>query len=77
VLPALVQPLDQKVEKTSPSLGRQAIYSQHWRLTRLPAYFTIHMVRFAWRADIGKKTKAMVCPFSHHHASLQPATQLS
>jgi ubiquitin carboxyl-terminal hydrolase 14 len=53
--------LDQKIEKNSPSLGRSAIYSQKSRLTRLPTYLTVHMVRFAWRADIGKKAKIMVC----------------
>lgn len=56
----LKQSLDTKVEKNSPSLGRQALYSQKSRLSRLPTYLTIHMVRFAWRADIGKKAKIMV-----------------
>lgn len=58
-----LQSLDQKVEKNSPSLGRQAIYSQKSRMTRLPSYLTVHMVRFAWRQDIGKKTKIMVSSF--------------
>lgn len=53
------QSLDQKVEKNSPSLGREAVYSQRSRLTRLPTYLTVHMVRFAWRADIRKKAKIM------------------
>jgi ubiquitin carboxyl-terminal hydrolase 14 len=56
------QSLDQKVDKLSPSLGREAVYTQHSRLTRLPAYLTVHMVRFAWRADIQKKAKIMVRP---------------
>ncbi|KAH6912061.1 ubiquitin carboxyl-terminal hydrolase 6 [Coprinopsis sp. MPI-PUGE-AT-0042] len=51
--------LDQKIEKNSPSLGRQAIYTQKSRLSRLPTYLSVHMVRFAWRADIGKKAKIM------------------
>ena len=58
-LTILLQSLDTKVEKNSPTLGRQAIYSQKSRLTRLPGYLTVHMVRFAWRADIGKKAKIM------------------
>jgi ubiquitin carboxyl-terminal hydrolase 14 len=35
------------------------VYSQSARLARLPAYLTVHMVRFYWRADIGKKAKIM------------------
>ena len=54
------QSLDQKVEKRSPSLGREAMYSQKSRVTRLPGYLVVHMVRFAWRQDIGKKAKIMV-----------------
>lgn len=60
IIDILKQSLDTKVEKNSPSLGRQALYSQKSRLSRLPTYLTIHMVRFAWRADIGKKAKIMV-----------------
>jgi ubiquitin carboxyl-terminal hydrolase 14 len=59
MLTGIMNSLDQKVEKTSPSLGREAVYSQKSRLTRLPTYLTVHMVRFAWRRDIGKKTKIM------------------
>ncbi|KAL4065479.1 hypothetical protein V8B97DRAFT_2010451 [Scleroderma yunnanense] len=51
--------LNQKVEKNSPSLGRDAIYSQTSRMSRLPSYLTVHMVRFEWRRDIGKKVKIM------------------
>ena len=54
------QALDQEVTKRSPTLGRDAVYSQHSRLERLPAYLTVHMVRFAWKADISKKVKIMV-----------------
>ncbi|KIK09583.1 hypothetical protein K443DRAFT_671480 [Laccaria amethystina LaAM-08-1] len=59
MLTGIMNSLDTKVEKNSPSLGRQSIYSQKSRLTRLPSYLTVHMVRFAWRADIGKKAKIM------------------
>ncbi|EGO03001.1 hypothetical protein SERLA73DRAFT_176488 [Serpula lacrymans var. lacrymans S7.3] len=55
----IMNALDQKVEKNSPSLGREAVYSQKSRLSRLPSYLTVHMVRFAWRRDIGKKAKIM------------------
>lgn len=54
------QNLDQKVTKQSPSLGRDAMYSQRSRLERLPAYLTVHMVRFEWRGDISKKVKVLV-----------------
>lgn len=28
-------------------------------MSRLPSYLTVHMVRFAWKRDIGKKAKIM------------------
>ncbi|KAJ8592221.1 cysteine proteinase [Rhizopogon salebrosus TDB-379] len=55
----IMDALNSQLEKTSPSLGRQAVYSQTSRLSRLPSYLTVHMVRFAWRRDIGKKAKIM------------------
>ena len=55
-----LQALDQKVTKRSPTLDRDAVYSHHSRLDRLPTYLTVHMVRFAWREDISKKAKIMV-----------------
>ncbi|EPS98924.1 hypothetical protein FOMPIDRAFT_1024471 [Fomitopsis schrenkii] len=51
--------LTQKIEKNSPSLGRDAQYTATSRLSRIPSYLTVHMVRFAWRTDIGKKAKIM------------------
>ena len=62
------QALDQNVTKHSPSLNRDASYSQHSRLERLPAYLTVHMVRFAWKADISKKVKIMVRTIYPVHA---------
>ncbi|KAF9450746.1 cysteine proteinase [Macrolepiota fuliginosa MF-IS2] len=59
MLAGIMNSLDQKLEKNSPSLGRQAVYSQKSRMSRLPSYLMVHMVRFAWRADIGKKAKIM------------------
>ncbi|EIN05233.1 cysteine proteinase [Punctularia strigosozonata HHB-11173 SS5] len=55
----IMDALDQKIEKRSPSLGREAVYNQKSRLQRLPTYLAVHMVRFAWRRDIGKKAKIM------------------
>ncbi|KAI0270570.1 cysteine proteinase [Gloeopeniophorella convolvens] len=51
--------LDQAVVKQSPSLGREATYNSRSRLSRLPTYLAIHMVRFTWRRDINKKAKIM------------------
>ncbi|KAF8889053.1 hypothetical protein BD779DRAFT_1521718 [Infundibulicybe gibba] len=59
MLNGILESLSQKVEKQSPTLGRQAIYTQTSRMTRLPSYLTVHMVRFAWRSDINKKAKIM------------------
>ncbi|KAG5641931.1 hypothetical protein DXG03_003957 [Asterophora parasitica] len=59
MLTGILHSLDQKVEKRSPTLGREAIYTQKSRLTRLPGYLVVHMVRFYWRSDIQKKTKIM------------------
>ena len=55
------QALDGTIEKQSPTLGREAVYSSTQRLSRLPTYLTVHMVRFAWKRDINKKAKIMVC----------------
>lgn len=59
MLTGIMNSLDQKLEKNSPSLGRSAVYTQKSRLSRLPWYLSIHMVRFMWRTEIGKKAKIM------------------
>uniref|UniRef100_A0A8H8CF76 Ubiquitin carboxyl-terminal hydrolase n=1 Tax=Psilocybe cubensis TaxID=181762 RepID=A0A8H8CF76_PSICU len=59
MLSGIMSSLDTELEKNSPSLNRTAVYTQTSRLTRLPTYLTVHMVRFAWRADISKKAKIM------------------
>uniref|UniRef100_A0A0W0FMI1 Ubiquitin carboxyl-terminal hydrolase n=1 Tax=Moniliophthora roreri TaxID=221103 RepID=A0A0W0FMI1_MONRR len=51
--------LNSTLSKDSPSLGRTAEYTQTSRLTRLPSYLTVQMVRFAWKADVQKKAKIM------------------
>jgi len=53
------QSLDQTIEKHSPTLGREAEYSQHSRISRLPSNLMVHMVRFHWRRVINKKAKIM------------------
>ncbi|WOO77819.1 Ubiquitin carboxyl-terminal hydrolase 6 [Vanrija pseudolonga] len=51
--------LDEKIEKNSPSLGRTIVYDSKSRLSRLPQYLAVHLVRFYWRRDIQKKAKIM------------------
>jgi ubiquitin carboxyl-terminal hydrolase 14 len=51
--------LDEKIEKTSPSLGREANYTRVSRISRLPKYLPIHLVRFFWRKDTQKKAKIL------------------
>ena len=52
--------LNQTVVKHSSTLEREATYNSVSRLSRLPSYLAIHMVRFTWRRDINKKAKIMV-----------------
>ena len=55
----IMDALDQKIEKFSSTLNCQAVYTQHSRLSRIPVNLVVHMVRFAWKRDIGKKAKIM------------------
>lgn len=59
----ILDSLDQKIEKTSPSLGRSAVYTQKSRLSRLPGVLTVHLVRFYWRRDTNSKAKIMYVLF--------------
>ena len=42
----------QEIEKTSSSLGRNAMYTNTSSISRAPAYLSIHLNRFFWRPDI-------------------------
>ncbi|KAF8895799.1 cysteine proteinase [Mucidula mucida] len=55
----IVHSLQTTLTKRSPALGHEASYVQTTRVTRLPSFLTVHMVRFAWRADVGRKAKIM------------------
>ena len=55
----IMEALNQKIEKFSPTLNRQSIYTQRSRLSRIPINLMIHVVRFAWKREIGKKAKIM------------------
>ena len=48
-----------EIEKRSPSLGTDAVYTVTSKLSRLPKYLTVHFIRFFWRKDTQKKAKIM------------------
>lgn len=51
--------LEEKIEKRSDALGRDAIYTKKSRISRLPKYLTVHFVRFYWKRETQKKAKIM------------------
>lgn len=51
--------LKEKIEKRSEALGRDASYTKTSKISRLPAYLTVHFVRFFWRRDTQKKAKIL------------------
>jgi ubiquitin carboxyl-terminal hydrolase 14 len=55
----LLAGLEEKIEKRSAVLGRNAMYTKTSRVSRLPKYLTIHFIRFFWKRDANKKAKIM------------------
>ncbi len=51
--------LTEKIEKKSPTLDRDAMYTKASQISRLPQYLTVHFVRFYWKREIRKKAKIM------------------
>jgi ubiquitin carboxyl-terminal hydrolase 14 len=51
--------LEEKIEKESPVLGRDAVYTKKSKISRLPKYLTVHFVRFFWKREAQKKAKIM------------------
>lgn len=51
--------LEEKIEKRSPTLDRDAVYTKRSRIARLPKYLTVHFVRFFWKRETKKKAKIM------------------
>jgi ubiquitin carboxyl-terminal hydrolase 14 len=51
--------LEEKFEKKSPTLDRDATYIRTSRISRLPKYLTIHFVRFFWKKEVKKKAKIL------------------
>ena len=46
---SLKESLNEKIEKNSPSLNRQAMYTKSSLVDRLPKYLTMNFVRFFWK----------------------------
>lgn len=58
--------LEEKLEKKSAVLDRDATYTKQSRIARLPKYLTVHFVRFFWKREVQKKAKIMrKVTFSH------------
>ncbi|PWY90509.1 cysteine proteinase [Aspergillus sclerotioniger CBS 115572] len=51
--------LEEKIEKKSSTLDRDAVYTKRSRIARLPKYLTVHFVRFFWKRETQKKAKIM------------------
>lgn len=51
--------LEEKLDKKSPVLDRDAVYTKKSRISRLPKYLTVHFVRFFWKREAQKKAKIM------------------
>ncbi|CEJ59753.1 Putative Ubiquitin carboxyl-terminal hydrolase [Penicillium brasilianum] len=51
--------LEEQIEKQSPTLGRNALYTKRSRISRLPRYLAVHFVRFFWKRETQKKAKIM------------------
>ncbi|KAI9933842.1 hypothetical protein ASPWEDRAFT_35782 [Aspergillus wentii DTO 134E9] len=51
--------LEEQIEKRSPILDRDALYTKKSRIARLPKYLTVHFVRFFWKRETQKKAKIM------------------
>lgn len=55
----IIAGLEEKIEKNSPTLDRNATYTKRSRISRLPRYLTVHFVRFFWKRETQKKAKIM------------------
>ncbi|KAI9838980.1 MAG: hypothetical protein M1819_004188 [Sarea resinae] len=51
--------LEEKIEKKSPTLDRDAVYTKKSKISRLPKYLTVHFVRFYWKKEAQKNAKIM------------------
>lgn len=51
--------LESKIEKNSPTLGKNAMYQEVKRLSALPYYLPIQFVRFFWKPKEQVKAKIL------------------
>ncbi|KAI9595836.1 hypothetical protein BDF19DRAFT_440209 [Syncephalis fuscata] len=51
--------LEEQIEKISPTLDRQAVYTKTSCINRLPAYLTVNFVRFYWKTTEQIKAKIL------------------
>ena len=55
----LMAGLEEKIDKRSPILDHDTVYTKKSRIARLPKYLTVHFVRFFWKREAQKKAKIM------------------
>ncbi|KFH41261.1 Ubiquitin carboxyl-terminal hydrolase-like protein [Hapsidospora chrysogenum ATCC 11550] len=55
----IISALEEKLEKKSEVLGRDAVYTKKSKISRAPKYLTVHFVRFFWKRETQKKAKIM------------------
>lgn len=48
-----------ELEKTSPLLGRSALFIKESHITKLPVYLTVQFVRFFWKRESNQKAKIL------------------
>jgi ubiquitin carboxyl-terminal hydrolase 14 len=51
--------LTEQIEKNSPTQGKDIVYDRVSKISRLPKYLPIHLIRFFWRKDSKKKAKIL------------------
>ncbi|XP_051147985.1 ubiquitin carboxyl-terminal hydrolase 6-like [Andrographis paniculata] len=51
--------LKSELEKSSPSLGRTAVYKKDSSINDLPRYLTVQFVRFFWKRESNQKAKIL------------------
>ena len=51
--------LKESIEKTSPTLGKTAVYTKTSSYSRLPTYLAVQFVRFQWKPAERVKAKIL------------------
>lgn len=51
--------MNDEIEKRSPSLGRNVLYTKQSKISKLPKYLIVQFVRFFWKKEAQKKAKIM------------------